>query len=280
MASDYVEEIKKLVVANKQKELRKAAATFQTKVVKYLENALGSPESVRQTRAKLAIYTASPSAYHDLTKIMCVLRAREALAKFNEALPAKIVKFDDAMIARITALLKTLGKDHADAIPFALSLVAKRLKTSWQLIYLATKAAPSKRAADIAATPYAITVSMVLDEVEDAESALRVALRKNRVMVARGLLVAVYDTEHALQVRIHDLDECEWGARLARLMDAIAALVEQEVSRFPDEVGHVLGSRSLRSGQSLSRRLSSMAWKGRDVLNSGVASCMKLIGHA
>jgi len=33
----------------------------------------------------------------------------------------------------------------------------------WQLIRLATKAAPSKNAADVAATPYAIVVSMVLD---------------------------------------------------------------------------------------------------------------------
>jgi hypothetical protein len=61
-------------------------------------------------------------------------------------------------------------------------------------------------------------------------------------------------------------------------MDAIATLVDDEVSRFPDEVGHVLGSRSLRGGQSLARRLSSMAWKGRDALNSGVASCMRLLG--
>jgi len=124
--------------------------------------------------------------------------------------------------------------------------------------------------------PYAITVSMVLDQVEDARSALRVALRKNRVLVARGLLVAIYDTEHALQVRINELDESPWGARLRNLMDAIAALVEEEVNRFPDEVGHVLGSSSLR-GKSLTRRLSYMAWKGRDAFNSGVASCMKLV---
>jgi hypothetical protein len=278
MARDYVEEINKLTTADKQKDLRKAAVTFQTKVVKYLENALGSPESVEQTRAKLATYTASHSAYHDLTKMMCVLRAREALAKFNDALPAKIDKFDDAMIVKVTALLKTVGKDHADAVPFALAMVAKRLKTSWQLIYLATKSAPSKKAADIAAMPYAITVSMVLDQMEDARSALRVALQKNRPLVARDILVAVYDCEHTLQVRIGELDACAWGTRLINLMDAIAALVEDEVSRFPDEVGHVLGSRSLRGGQSLTRRLSSMAWKGRDALNSGVASCMKLIG--
>jgi len=61
------------------------------------------------------------------------------------------------------------------------------------------------------------------------------------------------------------------------LMDSFAARVEEEVNRFPDEVGHVLGSSSLRGGQSLARRLSTMAWKGRDAFNSGVASCIKLI---
>jgi hypothetical protein len=277
MARDYVDEINKLSVGDKQKELRKAAATFQTKVVKYLENALGSPDSVKQTRAKIGIYTASPSAYNDLLKMMCVLRARDALAKFNDALPAKIDKFDDAAIARMTVLLKALAKDNADALPFGLALIAKRLKTSWQLIYLATKPAPSKKAADIAAMPYAITVSMVLDQMEDARSALRVALRKNRVLVARDILVAIYDAEHALKVRINEFDESQWGVRLRNLMDAIATLVDEEVSRFPDEVGHVLGSRSLRGGHSLARRLSTMAWKGRDALNSGVASCMKMI---
>src|SRR5437588_13115995 len=118
-------------------------------------------------------------------------------------------------------------------------------------MYLATTAAPSKNAADIAAMPYAITVSMVLDQVEDARSALRVALRKNRVLVARSLLVAIYDTEHALQVRINELDASEWGARLRKLMDAIAALVEEEVSRLPHEVCHLLGASGLRGGEPL-----------------------------
>jgi hypothetical protein len=107
-----------------------------------------------------------------------------------------------------------------------------------------------------------------------------VALRKNRVLVARDILIAIYDTEHALKVRINEFDESQWGVRLRNLTDAIATLVDEEVSRFPDEVGHVLESRSLRAGHSLARRLSAMAWKGRDAFNSGVASCMKLIGQA
>jgi hypothetical protein len=221
--------------------------------------------------------TASQAAYGDLAKMLCVLRAADALAKFNEALPATIKKFDDARVLKITKLLDGFGKDHPDAVPFALTLVANRLRTSWQLIRLATKAAPSKEASDIAATPYALAVSMVLDRLEDKRSALRIALRNERVLDCRNLLKAIYDTEYALQVRIDSLEESDWGKRLRDLMNRIAVLVDAEVSRFPPKVGHVLGSRRLRSYQSLAGRLTYFAWKGRDALTGGAAYCRKLV---
>ena len=156
-------------------------------------------------------------------------------------------------------------------------MVASRLRTSWQLIRLATKAAPSKQATDIAATPYALAVSMVLDRLEDKRSALRVALRNDRVLDCRNLLRDIYDTEYALQVRIDSLEESDWGKRLRDLMNAIAVLVDAEVSRFPPKVGHVLGSRRLRSHQSLAGRLTYLAWKGHDALTGGAAYCRKLV---
>lgn len=279
MARDYVKSISELIATDNQREARQVAAAFQTKVAKYLESTLGSPDGSAQTRNKLATYTASRAAYGDLAKIQCVLGARDALAEFNAALPDKIVGFDDARVAKITVLLDGFGKKYADVIPFAIALVAKRLKTPWQLIRLATKAAASKEAADIAATPYAIAVSMVLDRLEDKQLALRVALKNNRVVVAREILADVYDTEYALQVRIDGLEQSDWGARLASLMGAIAAMVEAEVARFPEEVGHVLGSRSLRSHQSLAGRLTYLAYKGRDVVTDGAAHLKKLIGQ-
>jgi hypothetical protein len=146
------------------------------------------------------------------------------------------------------------------------------------LIGLATKAAPGKNAADIAATPYAITVSMVLDRLDNQRSAVRVALKNNRALVAKDILAEIYDTEYALQVGIELLDESDWGKRLDGLMNAIAALVEAEVSRFPDTIGHILGSRRRRSRQSLAGRLTYLAWKGRDAVSGGAAYCRKLIG--
>jgi hypothetical protein len=279
MARDYAKAINELIGTEKERDAGQVAATFQTKVLKSLENTLGSAAGISQTQAKLATYTASRAVYDDLSKTLCVLRARDALAKFSGTLPATIANFDDARVAKVTELLDALAKSNAEAIPFALALVARRLKTSWHLIRLATKAAPSKIAADIAATPYAITVSMVLDRLDDKRLALRVALKNNRVLVAKEILTDIYDTEYALQVRIDQLDRTDWGARLQHLMGAIAALVESEVSRFPDNVGHVLGSRSLRSHHSLAGRLTYWAWKGRDVVSGGATYCKKLIGQ-
>jgi hypothetical protein len=280
MARDYVKAMNELIGSDKQREARQVAVTFQTKVVKYLESTLGSPDGARQTRVKLATYTASRAVYDDLVKIQCVLRARDALAKFSEALPATIQNFDDAAVTKVTELLVAFGKKHPDDLPFALALVAKRLRTPWQLIRLATKPAASKSAADIAATPYAIAVSMVLDRLDDKRLTLRVALKSNRVLVAKDILTEIYDTEYALQVRIDQLAESDWGQRLEHLMQAIAALVEAEVSRFPKEVGHVLGSRRLRGNQSLAGRLTYLAWKGRDALSGGAAYCRRLVGQS
>src|SRR6516165_5956781 len=140
MARDYVKAVSDQVTANKPREALKIAAAFQIKVIKVLENTLASPESTEQARAKLGQYTASRTAFDDVVKMLRVLRARDALAKFNDGLPEKITKFDDVQVAKIGALLDTFKKANAEAIPFALALVARRLKTYWQLVRLATKA--------------------------------------------------------------------------------------------------------------------------------------------
>ena len=279
MARDYIKKMDELMLASHQREALRVASTFQIKVTKYLESTHGSAEGADQTRKKLAIYTASRAAYTDLTKMLAVLRKHDALAKFDGSLPEKIDKFDDERVAKISALLDTFRKNHAEVLPFALTLVAKRLKTSWQLIRLATKSSTSKNAADIATTPYAITVSMVLDRLEDNRSALRIALRSNRILVSKEIVKHIYDIEYALQVRIHQLEPSEWGMRLNDLMHSIGVLIEEEIARFPDNVGHVLGSRRLRSHQSLSGRLTYLAWKGRDAVSDSAAFCRKLIGQ-
>ncbi len=278
MARDYIKEITDLVGMDKQREARQAATTFQTKVMKSMGNILGSPDSAGQIRSRLAFYTASPAVFDDLTKMLSAFRARDEIAKLNEALPAKFARFEDAEVAKITPLLDAFAKANPEQVPFALMLVSKRVKTHWQLIRLATKGASTKNAADVATAPYAAAVSMVLDRMEDKRSMLRIALKNERILVAKELLVEIYDAEFALRVRIDQLAESDWGQRLDALMASITELVEEEIRRFPDNVGHVLGSRRLRRHDTLSGKLTYWAWKGRDAATNGVAACKEMLG--
>jgi hypothetical protein len=274
MARDYNAQMKLLITAKKAKDVQAAAATFQTKVTKSLEGNLASPEGAERARTKLAHYTASPSAYGDLVKMMGALRASEALAKFAAALPEKIAKFDDPQVSKITALLDSFRKNDPNAVPFALALIAGRLRTPRELLRLATKTARGRSATDIAVSPYAIAVSMVLDQMDDKRIALHLALKKNRVTIARDVLADIDQTEAALRVGIRELDASEWGTRLAKIRDGIAVLVEAEVSRFPDQLGHILKSRN--NGQGL---LTGLIWKGRDAISDGAMFCKRLIGQ-
>jgi len=280
MTRDYVKNVTELMGLDKQREARQAASIFQTKVAKSMENILSSPDSAGQIRGRLGAYTASPLVFDDLTKMLGALRARDELAKLNEALPAKLTRFEDAEIAKISPLLDAFAKTRREQVPFALMLVAKRLRPHWQLIHLATKAAPNKAAASVAATPYAVAVAMVLDRLEDKRGLLRLALKQERILVAKEILVDIYDTEFALRVRIDQFAESDWGQRLDVLMASITELVENEISRFPDNVGHVLGSRSLRRHNTIAGRLTYWAWKSRDIANDGVALCKEILGSS
>ena len=83
MARDYAGAVNKLIAADNQREAQRVVDTFQTKVIKSLENTLGSPDATGQAQAKLATYTTARSARHDLTKILCAMRARVALAQIQ-----------------------------------------------------------------------------------------------------------------------------------------------------------------------------------------------------
>ena len=71
---------------------------------------------------------------------------------------------------------------------------------------------------------------MVLDHLEDNGAALRVALKNNRIAVAKEILAEIYDIEDALQASIWRLDQSEWGIRLHKIMNANAELWAADTS--------------------------------------------------
>jgi hypothetical protein len=145
-------------------------------------------------------------------------------------------------------------------------VVAKHLKTPWQLIHLATKEARSKDAGDIAATRYAIGVAMVLDHLDDQRVALSHAMKTNRVAIAKDILTDVYEIEYELRDRIDRLEKSDWGHRLDQLMAAIATDLQIEFKTLPENIHHILGSRTLHRHQFAPGLLAFLMRKGRDAL--------------
>jgi len=271
MANDYVEAMKAPILADDQSGIKRLATAFQIKVIKYLERMLSSPDGAARIRESLAVYTASHAVFDDVVKMVAVLRARESLEQFSASLPRQIDRFEAPHVAKATQLLDEFREKHSEEVPFALALLAKRLKLDWQLMYLATRASPTKNAPDIAATRYALTVSMVLDRLEDRELELQIALRNNRVAAAKDILAMIHDTDRALTSHIAQLERSDWGPRLRNIINAIATTVDHEVKSFPPEVGHVLAPHRLRHRDSLLGRLASFARKGQETLTGGTA---------
>ena len=266
MAREYVTNVSKVLV--NPKEAEKLAAGFQKKALGYLDGTMRSADGRDMVRAALRMYTSSPATFDDLAKVFTVFRATGALSKFAQGLPPKITKLQGAALTKVLNQLKALKAANADAIPFALTIVARRLATPWQLLHLATKVVDSKAPAAIAAKPYALAVSMVLDQIDERRLLLAVALRSNRVVVAKGILKEIYAIERALKTQI-ELGDSDWGNRLRNQMAAVAVALDAEVERSRTNVGnltHVLASGGLRPAQSLKERLAQAVEKGRSMI--------------
>jgi hypothetical protein len=266
MARDYCDQMKGAIVLNNAQEAKNISAAFQSKVLKYLEATLGSQQGIEGARSGLGKFTTSRASFDDLKKIMAALQVRDALVAFNAALPAKIENLEGETLARARGLLDAFAAKHPQAIPFALTMVMKRLKTPWQVMHFATDTARSKKAGDIETTQYAISIIMVLDHLDDKRIALNHAFKGNRIPIAKEILADIYDIENALRARIDRLDKSDWGRRLDELMKAVANDLQAEFQTLPENTRHVLEAGARHRRPFAPGFLTSLVRKGRDAL--------------
>ncbi|MBR1250759.1 hypothetical protein JQ609_28040 [Bradyrhizobium sp. AUGA SZCCT0169] len=269
MARDYCEQMKQLIVKDIPDEARLIVAGFQSKVVKTIEGLLGSEQGVADVRRALGQYTGSRASFDDLKKILLALRLRDAIVAFDEALPSKVDDFDGEALSRIRGHLDNFAAKHPEAMPFALTMVTKHLKEPWQLARLATRSARSKNAAEIAATRYAISIAMVLDQLDDQRIALSHALKRNRISIARDILTDIYDIEYALRSSIDRIDQTDWGRKLDAVMAAVASDLKAELQTLPGNLHHVLASHTLHRHHAEPVGLAFLVQKGRNLIGLG-----------
>ena len=270
MARDYCERMKQVIVRDEQDEAKSIVAGFQSKTIKILEGLLSTERGTSDVRTGLGKYTGSRASFDDLMKILLALRLREPIVAFHDSLPPKVDNFDGEALSGIRGQLDAFAARHPEAMPFALTMVMKRLKVPWQLAHLATRSARSKNAAEIAATRYAISIAMVLDHLDDRRIELSHALRSNRIGVAKDILTDIYDIEHALRDWIDRIDDTDWGRRLGGVMAAVASDLKAELQSIPANLHHVLGSHSLHRHHAGPVGLAFLVQKGRSWIGFGL----------
>jgi hypothetical protein len=269
MARDYCEQMKQVIVKDDQREAKLIVAGFQSKTIKILEGFLATDRGIADVRSALGKYTGSRASFDDLMKILLALRLRDAIVALSDALPPKVDNFDGDALSSIRGLLDGLVAKHPEAMPFALTVLTKRLKVPWQLARLATKSARSKNAAEIAATRYAISIPMVLDHLDDRRIELSHALKSNRIPVAKDILTDIYDIEHALRTSIDRIEQTDWGRRLGEVMATVASDLKTELQSLPGNLHHVLESVTLHRHHAGSAGLASLMQKGRNLIGLG-----------
>src|SRR5262249_53630260 len=158
----YLSDMKKFIATGSQHELEPAVQAFQNRAAEYLEGALRSPTGLERARTRVVAYGEPKAGVEDLTKMLRALQAREVLAQFAQALPARIDKLDGKRLDKMRAALDALAAKNREAVPFALILVGQRLAAPWQLVRLPTKAGGTKDASAIRATPHSLAVGPLL----------------------------------------------------------------------------------------------------------------------
>ncbi len=256
MATDYIENTKEAILAEKLEQARQMAGAFQKKVLSYFDGVLGSSDGVVATRAALEVYTSSRASFDDLKKMLDLLRALEELSQLGKTLPAKIPTLNGEALSRLVPALDRLRRKRPKAVSFALTLIARRLDAPWELMQFATALAPGDGAPQIAAGRYGIAVSMVLDQIAQKHRPLVLALKQNGIARAKEILQDIYKIEDALRTHV-PLEGADWGRRLDEIMAKVQETVKSEIDSIPVDhrhLTHVLESPRLRSSQTGSLR--------------------------
>lgn len=222
------------------------ARGFQDRVAARMEQALNAAWQDDKAMRRLIAQVATPRALEDLQGILKVLQSRDRLAAFAARLPGHIKCFEGAAVDEAKALLESPLAGGSPLFLHALVIVMSRLAAPWQLIRLATRAAGSDSAARVAETPYEITVSMVLSEMERMAAELKAELRSGRGVAVGALLKAIHDAARGLRTEINLSTDSPWGRELAAIRTDISNMLKAEIDALPGRVRRLLRPRSVK----------------------------------
>ena len=201
---------------------------FQNQVIDEMQVALAAANVDEKARRRLAVQVGTTNALDDVRDLLAILSARDTLALIESRLPGHIRDLADGPLENVKALLDSSPVAEQRLLPYALVLVLGRLAVPWQLIRLAVKAAKSDEAARIAATPYALAVTITLDDVERMVEDLKTDLKHGAPAIT-SLLKCIHDAARGLRTELDLSGDSPWARQLAGIRSDISDLLRTEI---------------------------------------------------
>lgn len=224
-------------------EAEQAVRALQLAASKAIAKTLNASQT-GQERPKSLARIGSPETVADLPLVGTAFEHRAAFEDLVAHLPNQIRDLDEG---HVTSILATLDDNPVLtgplALPLALVLISNRLASPWQLIRLAIAHARTDDDQRVAATPYGVAVTIVLDQVIGMVGELMDDLRRGRLdgVVHRQKLV--HDALRGLRTELDIRQDSPWGRQLAAIRTSVSNGLTSEIEAVPGRVRRILRAR-------------------------------------
>ena len=240
----YRETVNRCLAAGDDASAEPAVLAFQDAAATRMRALLASIASDDKARRRLAGQIGAIHALEDVGDLVSILTERDTLTMIVNRLPPQIRNLSDAQLESAKSLLDSPDGLRSDTVVYGLILVKARLANPWQLIRLAIKAAESDATARIAATPYGVTVTVVLDEVEVMVCDLRAGLKRGAGKSVPILLKSIHDAARGLRSELDLAGDSPWARQLVAIRSEVSTILKAEIESLPGRVRRLLRPRA------------------------------------
>jgi hypothetical protein len=242
-ARSYSDQVEQALSAGDTDMVENLARVFQERAVRHIQDVLETCTHDDKERRRLAVQLGSDHAFEDVQTVRGILQGRDGLAMLGAQLPGHINSLSGALIERVKAVVDTPLAAKSELFLYALVLVMNRLAAPWQLIRLATRAAGGDDASRIAETPYAVAVTIVLDEIDRRVRELAGDLKSGRGVAVSALLKEVHDGLRGLRSELDLPIESAWGRQVAAVRALISKTLTAEIELMSGRVRRLMRPR-------------------------------------
>ena len=187
-----------------------------------------------------------PDVVEDMLGVGQVLQGREALETLNGRMTGYMRSFGGTQIEATMAALNVPSLQTPQLLPFALSLVAQRLTAPWQIIRLALRMAGSDDEIRVAGTPYAVAVTIALNDLHFVAACLRTDIKRGHFTEIADQLKTLHDGVRGLRTELDLRNDSAWGKQLASIRAEISNSLKSEIESVPRRVRRILRQRAAK----------------------------------